>query len=245
MVTAPDSGSPTPEPYAFFDRATSSLRTSQHSLLEDSGESCTTFGKQGMWDAGGVYELPISEHLTSASVSSSLLATPMPSDVDGGRTTKGSARQGETGLRRQVLLLPTPSAYESTPTDEYVEEIQENLEDPHKRLYLPGRKYHAQRTLSRTSGRKKDSKHHDGTTLTDAIWETQGRTEDTRGNLLPTPTAQDGKNNAGPSQYLRNSDPLNVVAAKVSPGEYMTTPSPAGNRPSDGPPPDQLTIGDD
>lgn len=46
-------------------------------------------------------------------------------------------------------MLPTPSAYESTPTDEFVEEVREHLDDPHSRLYLPGRKWHAQRTLSR------------------------------------------------------------------------------------------------
>jgi len=32
------------------------------------------------------------------------------------------------------------------------------------------------------------------------------------GELLPTPTTQDGKNNAGPSQHQRNTLPLNVVA---------------------------------
>lgn len=47
------------------------------------------------------------------------------------------------------LLLPTPSAFESTPTQDYVDEIRRHLDDPHKRLYLPGRKWHAQRTLSR------------------------------------------------------------------------------------------------
>ena len=31
--------------------------------------------------------------------------------------------------------------------------------------------------------------------------------------LWPTPTVQDGKNNAGPSQYERNSYPLNVAVA--------------------------------
>ena len=30
--------------------------------------------------------------------------------------------------------------------------------------------------------------------------------------VLPTPTTQDGKNNAGPSQFKRNSNPLNVEA---------------------------------
>ena len=34
--------------------------------------------------------------------------------------------------------------------------------------------------------------------------------------LLPTPTTQDAANCAGPSQWHRNSDPLNVVAAKLS-----------------------------
>jgi hypothetical protein len=33
--------------------------------------------------------------------------TPLPSDVDGGRTTKGRKRQGETGLRRAVWPTPT------------------------------------------------------------------------------------------------------------------------------------------
>jgi len=56
--------------------------------------------------------------------------------------------------------------------------------------------------------------------------------------LLPTPTAQDGANNAGPSQWNRNSDPLNVVAAKLG-GETMPTPSPDGSGPVDDAPPPQ------
>lgn len=41
-------------------------------------------------------------------------ATPLPSDVTGGRTTKGSARQGETGLRNQAAATwPTPTAMDS------------------------------------------------------------------------------------------------------------------------------------
>jgi hypothetical protein len=49
--------------------------------------------------------------------------------------------------------------------------------------------------------------------------------------LLPTPTVQDGANNAGPSQYERNSDPLNVVAAKTS---LFPTPN-ASDGPKGGP----------
>ena len=36
--------------------------------------------------------------------------------------------------------------------------------------------------------------------------------ESLRGEVFPTPTTQDAKNNAGPAQRRRNSDPLNVVA---------------------------------
>jgi len=61
-------------------------------------------------------------------------------------------------------------------------------------------------------------------------------------HLLPTPTAQDGANNAGPSQWNRNSDPLNVIAVKLSGG---TTPLPLndGNESSDGQHPHPLTTG--
>ncbi len=48
------------------------------------------------------------------------------------------------------LLLPTPTAQESDPTEEYVEAMREHF-DPEARMYLPGRKWHAQRTLSRVA----------------------------------------------------------------------------------------------
>ncbi len=120
-------------------------------------------------------------------------------------------------------MLPTPNAYESTPTSEYVQTMREHLdpEDPNHRLWLPGRKWMAQRTLSRiapallaesepepkllptpvltdsygsrrSTARTEDWISHPGTSLTDAIWETQGRETDTLGNLLPTPRASDG-----------------------------------------------------
>jgi hypothetical protein len=50
------------------------------------------------------------------------------------------------------FLLPTPSAQESTPTGEFLEEFRTHLDpdDPLHRLWLPGRKWMTQRTLSRT-----------------------------------------------------------------------------------------------
>ena len=165
----------------------------QGSLLEDSGESCTTWPRQGTWDRGYVWELPTSAHLTDEIESSS--------------------------------LLPTPNAYESTPTDEYTSEVREHLDDPHRRLYLPGRKWHAQRTLSRIAGAllptpgANDSTGPEGPTR-------QARQEegDTGGpalrdiaHLLPTPTGQDAANTAGPSQHERNSLPLNTVVTELLP----------------------------
>lgn len=44
-----------------------------------------------------------------------LLQSPMPSDVDGGRTIKGRRRQGETGIRAQIAMLPTPKSTISGP----------------------------------------------------------------------------------------------------------------------------------
>ena len=60
--------------------------------------------------------------------------------------------------------------------------------------------------------------------------------------LLPTPTAQDGANNAGPSQWNRNSDPLNVVAVKLS-GSSSPLPLSDGNEPSDDQHPHPPTTG--
>ena len=120
MATDQRSGSTTPAPFAYFDPDSSSWKMCQGSLLEASGESCTTWPRQGTWDRGFVWDLPTSAPPTDASESSS--------------------------------LLPTPSAYESTPTDEFNEEVREHLLATHERLYLPGRKWHSQRTLSRMAG---------------------------------------------------------------------------------------------
>ena len=86
-------------------------------------------------------------------------------------------------------LLPTPSAQESDPTEEYVEEMRDNF-DPEARMYLPGRKWHAQRTLS-TMARMlptPTSRDHKGRNQRDDETCLPGAV----GNLLPTPSAADG-----------------------------------------------------
>jgi hypothetical protein len=210
-------------------------------------------------------------------------------------------------------LLPTPSAYESTPTDEFSDEVRESLTDPHKRLYLPGRKWHAQRTLARMAGalfptptgddannvtresgdfqslaretnrllptpnanegraakdfdpdsysksgrslptlaraagedkllptpvvtdsygsRRSTARtdawtSNEGTSLTDAIWETQGRETDTKGNLLPTPLAGDMVGGTGPKSGLRTQ--ARIASGQADPeaptGKLLPTP---------------------
>jgi len=66
-----------------------------------------------------------------------------------GREASGGDDLGTAMVKRGMTLLPTPNAYESDPTEEYLEECREAGIDPEERLYLPGRKWHAQRTLSR------------------------------------------------------------------------------------------------
>jgi hypothetical protein len=66
-----------------------------------------------------LFRLRLSAPSTAATGSGSLptmFQSPMPSDVDGGRTTKGKHRQNETGIRKQAMW-PTPSANEMRTMD--------------------------------------------------------------------------------------------------------------------------------
>jgi hypothetical protein len=110
-ATGPASGTRTREPFAYYDPATSSWKTCQGSLLEGSGESCTTWPKQGTWEHGFAYELPTSAHPIYANASSSspettpLLPTPGANDSTGG--DHETTRDGGPGLRGIRHLLPT------------------------------------------------------------------------------------------------------------------------------------------
>lgn len=94
------------------------------------------------------------------------------------------------------VLLPTPSAEESTPTDEYVAEMVAAGIRPDERLYLPGRAWHSQRTLSRIAPLLPTPNAWDGSRGPDLA---RANRPDSGGmdltttveRLLPTPTAQD------------------------------------------------------
>lgn len=174
-------GTSSPAPFAYYDPESSSWRTSQVSLLEDSTSSSPTWPKWGTTAAGAASEPPTSALPTDASASSLLLPTPRVASERSGRGAMVENQQwssvalaqaleiargelprefrswdevpGELGIMARENLLPTPMAYESTPTEEFVEEIREHLDpdDPDHRLWLPGRRWMTQRTLSRVA----------------------------------------------------------------------------------------------
>ncbi len=158
--------------------------------------------------------------------------------------------EGERGKRSielpdalaKITLLPTPSSEESDPTDELVEEMQEAGISPDERLYLPGRTWHSQRTLSRVvpsllptptsedSERGPDESNREG-----------GKS--LKGSLLPTPQASDGtggrqeiaasKNNWKRPSGAKASKPLGT-AVRLSSGESTEPRSGAGKSSSGG-----------
>jgi hypothetical protein len=97
-------GPSTHDSFASYDPATSSWRTSQLSLLEDSGEFSETWPRAGMTRSGTAYRLPPLAPLTGGTASG-LLPTPTTQDAanDGGPEPvppqlASVERRGEGGL---------------------------------------------------------------------------------------------------------------------------------------------------
>jgi hypothetical protein len=81
----------------------------------------------------------------------SLVTLPRSGSLQNGRLYGRPMLGRATSGTESSLLFPTPIALESTPTEEYLDEVAEVGLDPTRRLYLPGRKWHVQRTLSRVA----------------------------------------------------------------------------------------------
>ena len=112
-------------PFAWFDHDTSSLRMSQLTFILDSTPSCVTLPASGSMRSGQLFERPISEHVTSETVCSSLLPTPVVNDMGAGKTPdewdalkeKWQAKFNNNGhgnsLSIEAQLLPTPVSRDS------------------------------------------------------------------------------------------------------------------------------------
>ena len=104
--------------------------------------------------AGGQAMLKYNERTGRRTLMTEVQKWPTPIDpTKGGGSSRSGSRINETptlhGMARKGLLWPTPSAQESQPTAEMIEEMKASQKGTHERLYLPGRKWHTQRTLSR------------------------------------------------------------------------------------------------
>jgi hypothetical protein len=150
-------------------------------------------------------------------------------------------------------------AYETTPTEGFVDEIRGSIDrdDPHHRLYLPGRRWMTQRTLSRIAPtllptpqasdgdrgpdyarqrERKDSHGSGGDDLTTTV-----------AKMLPTPTAGDAKSSG--SRNLEGSRAHAGVSltdavrfGNSEPPRLLPTPT---SRDGKGPNPNEREGGDD
>lgn len=126
MASAADYGRSSPELWARFDRATSSWRTSELSLLGDSPLFSETLPRSGMTRSGTLYRLRPLTRLIYASASGSsrtMLPTPTAGDANGSgsrNTPTSNANpgvsltdwaRGDGGMGRKMLPTPTATEY--------------------------------------------------------------------------------------------------------------------------------------
>lgn len=189
----------------------SSWRIPQCFALEGLPESSPTFPTSGTMRNGECWEQPTLAPGISASECGSWPTPNVPNgcrtlhhvDTFNGKTAYHNGKKVQVGLE-QAVKWPTPLAGD------------------------------AKSTCNATANRSNpDSKHHAGTTLTDAIrsWRSPLASDASkagRGNFThqvknsavvqyPTPTTQDAKNCGAPSQHNRNSKPLNAVMQYPTP----------------------------
>jgi hypothetical protein len=177
---------------ASYDPATSSWRTSQRSLLEEWEPFSETFPRSGMTRSGTLFQLQPLVRRTDET-ESGLLPTPTASngadEKSHARTwsaTYASLHNFASGKGKQLphwKMYPTPSA-SGMPCDGTVRLARQRWMDGDCTLEEAN-------AIAGRDVRDKQGK-------VPAMW--------------PTPTTQDASNNGGPSQYQRNSLPLNAAA---------------------------------
>ena len=112
-VSAAVCGSSSHESFANYDRASSSWRTSQRSLLADWTPFSGAFPKQGMMRSGSTFELPTLVLRTDESDSSSSRGTwptARVSSANGASAAEVAAGNPRRRLEAEVARWPTPAA---------------------------------------------------------------------------------------------------------------------------------------
>lgn len=219
MARSRASGTTSPKPFAYFDRDSSSWRTSPPSPDEDSTEYSGTWPRSGTTRGGCAFELPKLEQPTTeigGSASPSLLPTPLARDWKAG--TGSPHGKMSRPLSEVALLLPAeplPARMLPTPT----------ASNPNDGESLASWEERRQKNLA-----KKINGNGQGMPLGIAV------------KLLPTPRASDGPKGA-PNQRDSAGNYTHLPAAVVhllptpiagdskNTGNLKQDGTPYGNRP--------------
>lgn len=234
MARSRASGETSPKPFAYFDRGSSSWRTSPPSPDEDSTEYSGTWPRSGTTRDGCAFELPKLEQPTIATDGSalpSLLPTPLARDWKAGTGN----RHGKMSrpLSEVALLLPAeplPMAMLPTPRASDGPKGAPNQRDSSGRYtHLPAAVVHLLPTPIAGDSKNTGNLKQDGTpygnrprpTLTDAVR-----------HLLPTPTASDGKGGAGHAPGSTGSMNLRTLVTHLPSGGGSTRRPSTDGKPS-------------
>ena len=232
--------------FAFYDRATSSVRMSQGTLALDSTGSSVTLPASGIACGGRLYELPTSVPPTVASDCSSLLPTPRGRDKG---TVGDYSSEGYRPTLTQALgiatppLLPTPTVDDSSNLTRTSGDYQSLTRTAVSLLPTPavndmGEGKTPEAWDAWTA--KMQAKHGNGNGHGKSLAIEAAR-------LLPTPAARDHKGSVDPATRDRTMGSLDEAVERLLPTPGATTPPPstAGNASSDAPLPFPPTNGDD
>lgn len=202
--------------------------------------------KQGMWDSGGAYALPMSEPLTVAPECSSLLPTPAAADSVRGPDYARAGREesgGDDLVTTMACPLPAPTSRDHKGRNQ--RDDDSCLPGAVGKLLPTPTAADAVGARNRTANRQPGAAAHIGDTLTDAMWKVNGVPEWAKVNeetrLLPTPTARlgdpsgrraDAARYKGPkSQGSRRSNLDDMVEAVRTEAPWLgeTTPPPSSD----------------
>jgi hypothetical protein len=197
---------------AKYDPGSFSWRTSQRLLFEDQNELLENFAASGMTVDGEFFPLRMWARITDAK-DGGFWRTP---DTGAGGTS-GLLKKGKTKRKSGAAITmrlvyqvnnpwmwPTPRAGKtSSENPEVWAKRQKDGKVATPPLGMAVKMFPTPRAGERGQyQRDRGIKGKERATLTGIA------------KMWPTPTAQDAKNNAGPSQWDRNTDPLNVAVKK-------------------------------